>query len=155
MLLLTKQFTKWVILSNLFAWPIVYSFMHKWLQRFAFQPEISICSLLLASHCVFLIDLLTVSYPTVKAARSNFLAVVMQTGVNPIHFGIIMVLNLSIGLCTPPVGSVLFIGCGIVGTSISRVIRPLLPLFITMLVSLLLVTFISEISLFLPSFFGY
>jgi TRAP-type C4-dicarboxylate transport system permease large subunit len=66
-----------------------------------------------------------------------------------------MVLNLSIGLCTPPVGSVLFIGCGIAGISIARVIRPLLPLFIAMLVSLLLVTFIPEISLFLPRLFGY
>jgi tripartite ATP-independent transporter DctM subunit len=93
--------------------------------------------------------------PAVLIFTPIFLPVVMQLGVNPIHFGIIMVLNLSIGLCTPPVGSVLFIGCGIAGTSISRVIRPLLPLFVAMLVSLLLVTFIPEISLFLPRLFGY
>jgi tripartite ATP-independent transporter DctM subunit len=93
--------------------------------------------------------------PAVLIFTPIFLPVVMQLGVNPIHFGIIMVLNLSIGLCTPPVGSVLFIGCGIAGTSIARVIRPLLPLFIAMLVSLLLVTFIPEISLFLPRLFGY
>jgi TRAP-type C4-dicarboxylate transport system permease large subunit len=93
--------------------------------------------------------------PAVLIFTPIFLPVVMHLGVNPIHFGIIMVLNLSIGLCTPPVGSVLFIGCGIAGTSIARVIRPLLPLFIAMLVSLLLVTFIPEISLFLPRLFGY
>jgi len=93
--------------------------------------------------------------PAVLIFTPIFLPVVMQLGVNPIHFGIIMVLNLSIGLCTPPVGSVLFIGCGIAGTTIARVIRPLLPLFIAMLVSLLLVTFIPEISLFLPRLFGY
>lgn len=70
-LLLSKQFTKWVILSNLFAWPIAYYFMHKWLQRFAFQPGLSVWAFLLASFVVFVIALLTVSYQTIKAARSN------------------------------------------------------------------------------------
>ncbi|KPJ69981.1 hypothetical protein AMJ44_01485 [candidate division WOR-1 bacterium DG_54_3] len=70
-LLLSKQFTKWVILSNFFAWPIAYYFMHRWLQRFAFQPGISVWSFLLASLVVFFIALLTVSYQTIKAARSN------------------------------------------------------------------------------------
>lgn len=93
--------------------------------------------------------------PAVLIFTPIFLPVVMQMGVDPVHFGIIMVLNLSIGLCTPPVGSVLFIGCGIAGTSIARIIRPLLPLFIAMLISLLLVTFLPEISLFLPRLFGY
>jgi putative ABC transport system permease protein len=70
-LLLSKQFTKWVILSNFFAWPIAYYFMHKWLQRFAFQTGVSIWSFLLASLVVFIIALLTVSYQTIKAARTN------------------------------------------------------------------------------------
>jgi len=70
-LLLSKQFTKWVILSNLFAWPIAYYFMHKWLQRFAFQPGISVWSFVLSSIVVFIIALLTVSYQTIKAARTN------------------------------------------------------------------------------------
>jgi tripartite ATP-independent transporter DctM subunit len=93
--------------------------------------------------------------PAVLIFTPIFLPVVVHLGVNPIHFGMIMVLNLSIGLCTPPVGSVLFIGCGIAGTSIAKVIKPLLPLFIAMILSLLLVTFIPEISLFLPRLFGY
>lgn len=93
--------------------------------------------------------------PAVLIFTPIFLPVVMQLGVDPIHFGIIMVLNLCIGLCTPPVGSVLFIGCAIAGTSIAKVIKPLLPLFIAMLVSLLLITFIPQISLFLPKLFGY
>jgi putative ABC transport system permease protein len=69
--LLSKQFTKWVVLSNLIAWPIAYYLMHKWLQRFAFRPGISIWSFLLASVAVLIIALLTVSYQTVKAARSD------------------------------------------------------------------------------------
>jgi putative ABC transport system permease protein len=70
-LLLSKQFTKWVIMSNLFAWPIAYYFMHKWLQRFAFQPGLSVWPFLLASLVVFIIALLTVGYQTIKAARAN------------------------------------------------------------------------------------
>lgn len=93
--------------------------------------------------------------PAVLIFTPIFLPVVLKLGINPIHFGIIMVMNLCIGLCTPPVGSVLFISCGIAGTTISKVIRPLLPLFLAMLVTLLLVSYIPQISLFLPKIFGY
>lgn len=93
--------------------------------------------------------------PAVLIFTPILLPVVTQMGVDPIHFGIVMVLNLSIGLCTPPVGSVLFVGCGIAGTRISDVIKPLLPLFLAMVVILLLITFIPQISLFLPRLFGY
>jgi len=93
--------------------------------------------------------------PAVLIFTPIFLPVVVQLGVDPIHFGIIMVLNLSIGLCTPPVGSVLFVGCGIAGTPIARVIRPLLPLFLAMLAALLAVTFVPGLSLWLPRLFGY
>ncbi len=92
--------------------------------------------------------------PAVLIFTPIFLPVVQnQLGLNPIHFGIIMVLNLSVGLCTPPVGSVLFIGCSVANVKIEKVIRPLLPLFAAMVVVLLLVTYIPEISLWLPRFF--
>ncbi len=69
--LLSKQFTKWIVLSNFFAWPIAYYFMNKWLQRFAYQTSISVWSFFLAFIVVLFLALLTVSYQTVKAARSN------------------------------------------------------------------------------------
>jgi putative ABC transport system permease protein len=69
--LFSKQFTKWVVMSNLFAWPIAFYFMNKWLQKFAFKPAISVWSFLFASLIVFVIALLTVSYQTIKSARSN------------------------------------------------------------------------------------
>ena len=93
--------------------------------------------------------------PAVLIFTPIFLPVAVGLGLNPIHFGIILVLNLSIGLCTPPVGSVLFVGCGIARTTIARVIRPLLPLFLAMLAALLLVTYIPWLSLWLPRLFGY
>ena len=93
--------------------------------------------------------------PAVLIFTPIFLPVAKQLGIDPIHFGIIMILNLCIGLCTPPVGSVLFVGTGIAGTTIQKVIRPLLPMFLAMVVALMLVTYIPELSLWIPKFFGY
>lgn len=77
-----------------------------------------------------------------------------QLGMDPVHFGIMMVLNLCVGLCTPPVGSVLFIGCSVAGVRIDEAIRPLLPMFVAMVVVLFLVAFIPELSLLVPRLFG-
>ena len=93
--------------------------------------------------------------PAVLIFTPIFLPVTTALGIDPVHFGIIMVLNLCIGLCTPPVGSVLFIGVGVGKTTIQKVIRPLLPLFLAMLVSLVLVSLFPELSLWLPRLFGY
>lgn len=91
--------------------------------------------------------------PAVLIFTPIFLPVMENLGVDPIHFGIIMVMNLCVGLCTPPVGSVLFVGVGVAKTSIQKVIKPLLPLYVVMFLVLLLITFIPAISLWLPSLF--
>ncbi len=93
--------------------------------------------------------------PAVLIFTPIFLPVAIQLGIDPIHFGIVMVMNLSIGLCTPPVGSVLFVGCSVAGIPITKVIKPLIPLFIAMIITLLIVTYIPELSLAIPEFFGY
>ncbi|MFS4417618.1 TRAP transporter large permease [Maribacter sp. 2307ULW6-5] len=92
--------------------------------------------------------------PAVLIFTPIFLPVVTALGLDPVHFGIIMVLNLCIGLCTPPVGSVLFVGVGIAKTSIEKVVKPLLPLFLAMILALFLVTYFPELSLWLPRQFG-
>lgn len=91
--------------------------------------------------------------PAVLIFTPIFLPVVTKLGLDPVHFGIIMILNLCIGLCTPPVGSVLFVGVGIAKTTIEKVIRPLIPLFIAMVLALFLVTYIPQLSLWLPGLF--
>jgi TRAP-type C4-dicarboxylate transport system permease large subunit len=89
--------------------------------------------------------------PAVLIFTPIFLPIVTtQLGMNPIHFGIMMVLNLSVGLCTPPVGSVLFIGCSVANIKIEKVVKPLIPMFIVMIIVLLLVTYIPKLSLWLP-----
>jgi tripartite ATP-independent transporter DctM subunit len=92
--------------------------------------------------------------PAVLIFTPIFLPVVKTLGIDPIQFGIMMVLNLCIGLCTPPVGSVLFVGIGIAKTSIDKVIRPLLPMFFAMILALILITFIPQITLWLPRIFN-
>ena len=88
--------------------------------------------------------------PAVLIFTPIFLPIATRLGIDPLHFGIIMVLNLCIGLCTPPVGSVLFVGIGVAQTTMARVVRPLMPLFIAMIVSLLVVTFVPALSEWLP-----
>ena len=93
--------------------------------------------------------------PAVLIFTPIFLPIIKSIGIDPIQFGIMMVLNLCIGLCTPPVGSVLFVGIGVVKTSIEKVIKPLLPRFIAMILSLMLITFFPQITLWLPRQFGF
>jgi tripartite ATP-independent transporter DctM subunit len=93
--------------------------------------------------------------PAILIFTPIFLPIAVELGIDPVHFGIVMVLNLCIGLCTPPVGSVLFVGVGVAETTIAKVVRPLLPMFIAMLVGLALVTAFPALSLWLPSLFGY
>ncbi len=92
--------------------------------------------------------------PAVLIFTPIFLPVVTQLGITPLQFGIVMVLNLSIGLTTPPVGSVLFVGCGIGKVSIPQLSKALLPFYAVMILALLLVTYIPWISLVLPRMFG-
>lgn len=93
--------------------------------------------------------------PAILIFTPIFLPVITKLGMDPIQFGIIMVLNLCIGLCTPPVGSVLFVGLGVAQTTIQKVLKPLFPLFFAMVLALFLVTYIPQLSLWLPKIFDY
>ncbi|NIA29840.1 MAG: TRAP transporter large permease subunit [Actinobacteria bacterium] len=93
--------------------------------------------------------------PAVLIFTPIFLPIVVGLGVDPIHFGILMIMNLCIGICTPPVGSCLFVGCGIADTTITRVIQKILPFFAAMVVVLFIVTYVPAISLILPKLFGF
>ena len=92
--------------------------------------------------------------PAILIFTPIFLPVVTELGMHPVHFGIVMVLNLCIGLCTPPVGTILFVGSGIANVSVSKVVKPLLPFLAIMIIVLLLVVYIPAISMILPRLFG-
>lgn len=82
------------------------------------------------------------------------LPIAQSVGVDPVHFGIIMILNLGIGLCTPPVGTSLLVGAGIGRVSVESATRSLVPFYLAMIVALLLVTFVPAISMTLPALFN-
>jgi tripartite ATP-independent transporter DctM subunit len=89
--------------------------------------------------------------PMLLICTPIFLPLVKQFGIDPVHFGIIMILNLGIGLLTPPVGPTLAVGCAIGKVSMEAVSRSILPFYIPMLIVLLLVTYIPALSLWLPA----
>jgi tripartite ATP-independent transporter DctM subunit len=88
--------------------------------------------------------------PMLLICTPIFLPVILKLGIDPVHFGMIMILNLGIGLITPPVGPTLFVGCAIGKVTIEQVTRELWPFYGAMCVALLLVTYIPAISLWLP-----
>ncbi|MEX2404417.1 MAG: TRAP transporter large permease subunit [Balneolales bacterium] len=137
-----------------------------WVMSYENIPELVTSGMLTLSENPFLIlviinvTLLAIGVfmdmtPAVLIFTPIFLPVVTELGMDPVHFGIMMVLNLSVGLCTPPVGTVLFVGCGVAKLSIAQVVRPLLPFFAAMVFSLIVVTYFEGLSLFLPRLFCF
>ena len=91
--------------------------------------------------------------PLIVITTPIFLPVAMAYGVDPVHFGIILILNLGIGLCTPPVGAVLFVGCAVGRIGVGEVFRTIWPFYGAAVATLMLVTYIPALSLWLPSLF--
>lgn len=92
--------------------------------------------------------------PIILIATPILLPVATSIGIDPIQFGIMVVLNCGIGLLTPPVGAVLFIGSAVGKTPMEKVVKATLPFYLCMLVTLLLITFVPAISMLLPTLFG-
>ncbi len=92
--------------------------------------------------------------PIILIATPILLPLAKSVGIHEIQFGIMMILNCGIGLLTPPVGGVLFIGSAIAKTPMEKVVKATLPFYLCMVVTLLLVTFVPQISLWIPSLFA-
>ena len=91
--------------------------------------------------------------PMILIMTPILLPVVMQFGMDPVHFGLILILNSGMGLLTPPVGTVLFVGCAIGKVSVQEGTKAMWPFFCAMIVVLMLITYVPQISLWLPSMF--
>ena len=92
--------------------------------------------------------------PAVLIFTPIFLPIAKALGIDPVHFGIILIANLCIGLCTPPVGTCLFLGCGVGKTTIARVTPFMIPFFIAMFIGLMLISYVPALSMWLPRVFG-
>ena len=93
--------------------------------------------------------------PIILIATPILLPVAQSIGISTVQFGIMVILNCGIGLLTPPVGAVLFIGSAVAKLPMEKVVKATLPFYLCMLITLLLLTFVPAISLWLPAFFGY
>ena len=110
--------------------------------------------LLLINVMLLVLGCLLDMAPSILICTPILLPVMTNFGVSPVHFGIIMMLNLGIGLCHPPVGAILFVGCAVGKVTIEEVMRKIWPFYGVMLLVLMLVTYFPAISLWLPHLLG-
>lgn len=89
--------------------------------------------------------------PLIIITTPILLPIIQKIGMDPVQFGIMMLLNLAVGACTPPVGLALFTGCAVGKMPIEKVMKGILPFYVAMACALLLVTYVPAFSLFLPN----
>ncbi|GEA52123.1 membrane protein [Vibrio inusitatus NBRC 102082] len=141
--------------SGLMSWSMTFASIPDTIGNFLIQiSDNKYTILLLINLTLLLVGVFMDMSPAVLIFTPILYPVVTGLGIDPVHFGIIIVYNLSMGIVTPPVGTVLFVSCNIAGEKITNVIKPLLPIFLVQLIGLLLITFFPAISLTLPKFFG-
>ena len=110
--------------------------------------------LLLINVLLLLLGCLVDMAPSILISTPILLPVMLKLGVDPVHFGMIMMLNLGIGLCHPPVGAILFVGCAVGEVKIEDVLRRIWPFYAVMFAVLMLVTYLPQLSLWLPRALG-
>jgi tripartite ATP-independent transporter DctM subunit len=138
-------------MSWLLAYENVPGEMASFLQGVSDNP---IVILLLINLMLLAIGIFMDLTPAVLIFTPILLPVAVALDMSPLHFGMMMIVNLTIGLCTPPVGSILFVSCAVAKTSIGKIVRPMLPMYLALFVALMLVTYVPAISEFLPRYFG-
>lgn len=110
--------------------------------------------LLLINLILLLIGIVMDVTPAILIFTPIFLPVVMEFGMDPVHFGVILIVNLCIGNITPPGGSALFVGSTVGKVKIEEVVRPLVPFYIGIIIVLMIVTMIPALSTWLPTLAG-
>ncbi|PLW76517.1 TRAP transporter large permease [Cohaesibacter celericrescens] len=109
---------------------------------------------LIMNLCLLIIGFFMDLTPAVLIFTPIFLPIAQELGMDPVHFGLMLIFNLGIGSMTPPVGSVLFVGCAIGGVTIEKVAKPLMPFFFVLIAALMLVTFFPVLTTGLPKLLG-
>lgn len=151
--------------SGVILFLIACSAMMSWAMTFASIPatvgellttltDNKLMLLLLINVMLLIVGVFMDMSPAMLIFTPILFPVVTDLGVDPVHFGIILVYNLALGVVTPPVGTVLFVSCAVSGEKITRVIRPLLPMFALQVIGLLVITYFPAIALALPRALG-
>lgn len=137
--------------SSLMSWALAYSNLPKTIASSILAlSDNKIVILILINIMLLIIGMFMDMTPAILIFTPIFLPIIRELGIHPVHFGIIMVYNLCIGLMTPPVGTALFVGCSVANVNIESVSKKMIPFFIVLFISLMLITFLPDISLFLP-----
>ncbi|WP_226571777.1 TRAP transporter large permease [Mangrovibacter yixingensis] len=162
---LVKVLAESAITSAVILFLIACSGLMSWSMTFANIPDtigellISVSDnkfviLLLITLTLLVVGVFMDMTPAMLIFTPILFPVVTELGMSPVQFGVVLTYNLAIGIVTPPVGTVLFVSCSITGEKVTRVIRPLLPIFAMQLVGLLLITWFPFFTLWLPGLFG-
>jgi C4-dicarboxylate transporter DctM subunit len=106
--------------------------------------------LLLVQILFFVIGIVMDTVPAILILVPMLTPMAVARGIEPIHFGILIECNIALGFITPPIGNVLFTACAVVGVSLERVVRPLLPMIAVLTVTMLIITYVEDVSMFLP-----
>lgn len=102
----------------------------------------------------FVLGMVMDCLPPILILMPILVPVAAAMGIDPVHFGIIVAANVGLGMVSPPVGICLFVSCGLAQTPIEQAVKPLLPFLAVLFVSLMVITFVPDLSLFLPRLFG-
>lgn len=143
-----------VAMAALLGWVITYAGLPDRVGEYLVDISPNKYVLLFALNLLFLIvGTFMEAYAAIILLVPILLPAVQQFGIDPVHFGVIVTVNLCIGMVTPPLGVTLFVGCSISGQPIARVIQPLVPMLAFMIAVLFLVTYVPVTVLFLPGLF--
>ena len=138
--------------SNAFAWLMtvlqVPRAMADWMLSISQNKYII---LTLMNILLLIIGMIMDMAPAIVLCTPILLPIALKIGIDPVHFGVILMFNLGIGLCTPPVGNALFVGCAVGKAKMEEVFRSLMICYIPMLIILFLITFVPEIAMWLPN----
>ena len=143
-------------MSTTFAWIVTVERIPQMITEWMFAVAKAPWMFLLFSNVLLLIvGMFIESTAAIITFTPILFPIAMKMGIDPVHFGVVIVANLGVGLVTPPVGACLFVASAIGGTSVDKVIKPLLPFIVMMTVALFLITYWPDMTLFIPRFLGY
>lgn len=138
--------------SSAFGWMMAYLRVPAMISEFLLSlSDNPIIIMLVVNFVLLFLGMIMDMAPLILISTPILLPVATSIGMSPITFGIVMMLNLGIGLITPPVGSTLFVGCSIGGAPIERIAKSLAPFYLVMVVVLLLITYVPFFTLYIPS----
>jgi tripartite ATP-independent transporter DctM subunit len=145
-----------VATSSVFTWILTYENLPTLLSRTVFAiTDNKIILLIVINIFLLIVGCLLDLTPAVIMLTPILLPLMQKMGMNIVHFGAMMVINLCYGLITPPVGTSLFVGCRIAKLPITAVVRPLVPLLAIEIAVLVVVTYWPPLTMWLPRLFGF